>query len=128
MKRYASQSRINVLRSTSISPLIIRKQRQVSINSKSVLNRPTLQTQGNSSNIKSNQIIEKKNFDRQNQQSRLTNNKSDIVTYTTIIPPHTKQLTSNTPSTTRSTSFSYPKVRRKKKFFFFCFYFFRNFN
>lgn len=104
MKRYASQSRTNVLHSTSISPLIIRKQRQTTLNSKTSFHRP---------NIKTNQLIEKKNNDRSNQQSQLTNrdinNKSQIITYTTVIQPTRNKLTSNTPSTARSASFSFPK-------------------
>jgi hypothetical protein len=115
MRRYASQARTNVLRSTSISPLIIQKQRQTSFtNSKNLVHRSSLQSPGNSPNIRSSQIIEKKNFDRQNQQpqstSRQTNNKSQMITYAAIIPSPQKPLNSTTPSTARSVSFSFPKV------------------
>ena len=104
MKQYASQSRSNVLRSTSISPLIIRKQRQqISINKKNLFRRPSLQSHTNSSTIKTNQ------------QSRLTNKdintKSEIVTYTTMIQPNQKSLVNNIPSTSRTTISNISKVR-----------------
>jgi len=128
MRRYASQARTNVLRSTSISPLIVRKPRQTSLASNNIVHRPSLQSQVNSSDIRSNQIIEKKNSERQNQQSRSTiietNNKSQMVAFTSIIQPTQKQLISNTPSTARSTSSTFPKVRKKD----FCFFFFSNKN
>jgi hypothetical protein len=120
MKRYAAQSRTNVLRSTSISPLIIRKQRQTSlINSTNNLHRPNLNSQGTPPNFKSNSIIEKKttstpssqNTDRLNlQQSRLTNNKSQLITYTPIAQTM-KKLSSVTPSTDRSVLSNNSKVR-----------------
>jgi hypothetical protein len=118
MKRYASQSRTNVLRSTSISPLIIRKQRQTSLVSTSSLHRPSLPSQATPSNLKPNRIIEKKtsatpssqNTDRQNQPSRLTNNKSQMITYTSMTQS-IKKLPSVTPSTDRSTVSNMHKVR-----------------
>jgi hypothetical protein len=125
MRRYASQARTNVLRSTSISPLIVRKQRKTLLPSNNIVHRPSLQPQVNSSDIRSNQIIEKKNSERQNQQSRSTiietNNKSQMVAFKSIIQPTQKQLISNTPSTARSTLFTFPKVRKKD----FCFLFFQ---
>ena len=119
MKRYAAQSRTSVLRSTSISPLIIRKQRQPSFaNSTNNLHRPNLNSQGTPPNFKSNTIIEKKmtstllsqSTDRLNQQSRLTNNKSQLITYTPIAQTM-KKLSSVTPSTDRSVLSNNSKVR-----------------
>ena len=99
MKRYASQSRTNVLRSTSISPLILPKQRQNTLQSRHSFQRPSLQ----STNTKSSYLIEKRNSDRQNQRSRLTSREANykstqLVSYTSIIPTTNKPLTSNTPS------------------------------
>ncbi len=115
MRRYAAQSRGNVLRSTSISPLIVRKPRQTALNSRNLLQRPILQS---SSEIKSNPLVEKKTPDRSNLQSR-SNNK--VITSTNVISPTRKSTTNNTPSTTRSTSLNFPKVRIQflsLKFFF----------
>ncbi|CAF1217391.1 unnamed protein product [Rotaria sp. Silwood1] len=121
LKRYPTQSRTNVLRSTTLSPLIIRKQRQTSIVSSNVSQRPALQTQGSPSDMKSSRITEKKtysisssqNTDRQSQQSRLAsrgiNSQSQMVTYTTITQTSRKLPNSITPSPGRSTSLNTPK-------------------
>ncbi|CAF0804560.1 unnamed protein product [Rotaria sordida] len=121
LKRYTTQSRTNVLRPTPLSPLIIRKQQQISVVSSNTLRRPTLQTQGSPSDMKSNRIIDKKiystsssqNTDRQSPQSRIAsrgmNNHSQMVTYTTITQTPRKLLNSNTSSVGRSTSFNTPK-------------------
>lgn len=93
MRRYAAQSRTHVLRSTSISPLILRKQRQISLNSKPILQRPNLQSLENHS--------EKKSTTHSRLTHRDLNSKSQIMT-------HRKTTTSNTPSTARSTSFHLP--------------------
>ncbi len=93
MKRYASQARTNVLRSTSISPLMIRKQRQISLNSKKLLQHPILQ---NSTEIKSTLLIEKRT-----PHSQLTSREINIR----------KPSTSNASLTARSTSLNLPKVR-----------------
>jgi hypothetical protein len=116
MRRYAAQSRANVLRSTSISPLIIQKPRQTLLNSKNILQRSILQS---SSEIKSNPSIEKK----QNHQSRPTNK---VITSTSIISPTRKSTTNNTP---RSTSLNFPKVRQSYFLYFQILrFFFRNIN
>ncbi|CAF0873151.1 unnamed protein product [Rotaria sp. Silwood1] len=121
LKRYPTQSRTNVLRSTTLSPLIIRKQRQTSIVSSNVSQRPALQTQGSPSDMKSSRITEKKtysisssqNTDRQSQQSRLAsrgiNSQSQMVTYTTLTQTSRKLPNSITPSPGRSTSLNTPK-------------------
>lgn len=139
LKRYASQSRTNVLRSTTLSPLIIRKQRQTSIVSTNILQRPALPTPGNSSDVKVHRIAEKKinlppasqNTDRPNQLSRLTtrgmNTQSQLVTYAKVTQTR-KQPYSMTPSIGRSTSFNtskarieFLKIKFKKQFSFFLF-------
>ena len=119
MKRYASQSRNNVLRSTLISPLILRKQRQTSLNSRTTFSRPTLHAQGNSTERKSNPSIEKRYSDRQNPQSRLTSreahHKSETITCPTLAQPTRKSSAHNVLSISRSTSLNHLKVRRREK-------------
>ena len=124
LKRYTPQSRTNVLRTTPISPLILRKQRQSSVIPTNILQRPNLQSQTSPSDMKINRVIEKKSYatsssqnaDRSTQQSRLTtriiNSQTQMVTYTTITQTGRKQPNSMTPSIGRSTSFNTPKVRR----------------
>jgi len=105
MKRYASQARTNVLRSTSISPLMIRKQRQISLNSKKLLQHPILQ---NSTEIKSTLLIEKRT-----PQSQLTSREINIR----------KPSTCNASLTARSTSLNLPKVRQNLLLFIFEFFY-----
>jgi hypothetical protein len=105
MKRYASQARTNVLRSTSISPLMIRKQRQISLNSKKLLQHPILQ---NSTEIKSTLLIEKRT-----PQSQLTSREINIR----------KPSTCNASLTARSTSLNLPKVRQNFLLFIFEFFY-----
>ncbi|CAF3166961.1 unnamed protein product [Rotaria socialis] len=121
LRRYTPQSRTNVLRTTPISPLILRKQRQSSIIPTNILQRPNLQSQASPSDIKTNRAIEKKSYstsssqnaDRPTQQSRLTtrviNSQTQMVTFTTITQTGRKQQSSMTPSIGRSTSFNTPK-------------------
>lgn len=98
MRQYAAQSRTHVLRSTSISPLVLRKQRQTSFNPKPLLPRPQIRSTENQ--------LEKKSNSQSRLAQRELNSKSQLLT-------HRKQLISHTPSTGRSTSFQLPKVRFK---------------
>lgn len=97
MRRYAAQSRTHVLRSTSISPLILRKQRQISLNSKPILQRPNLQS------------LETHPEKKSTAQSRTTHR--DLNSKSQLMTTHTnnrKTPMRNTPSTARSTSFHLP--------------------
>ena len=125
LRRYAAQSRTNFLRSTPISPLILRKRGQSSIGTSDALRGSNLRTQKNPSDIKWSRITEKQissitpnlSTDQQSQRSRLvireTNNKSQLVTGKTNIQTSKKQTKSITPSIGRSTSFNTSKVSNK---------------
>ncbi|UJR38470.1 hypothetical protein I4U23_031138 [Adineta vaga] len=103
IKKYASQSRTDVS-STSISPLLLRKQRQSQCISTTLLQR----TVGNTSNrFLDKKVIPKPMNQNLESQSRLgmrnMNNRSQTITYTTII--QTPRKTTNV----RSTIYNSPK-------------------
>lgn len=124
LKRYSSQSRTNNLRSKPVSPLILRKQKQISVIPTNILQRSNMQSQGSPSEMKSSRTIEKKlyltsssqNTDRPMQQSQLTargaSSQSPMIPYTAITHASRKQQNNITASVPRSTSFNTPKVRK----------------
>ena len=118
IKIYASQSRADVA-ATSISPLLLRKQRQSQSIPANLVLRPNLQSQGNPSSLKSNRTVEKKgNSTTSSQpadpQSRLAtrgnHHRSETITYTTLIPTPRRPPINPISSTGRSTAFNLSKV------------------